>query len=177
LPPAFLNGDPAVWAHFERLNAEELRDEHLAGTPIPADLSEEERAQIPDPPVGAEDLVGPRALSKLPGRSDEAARSARAVGDWRTHDRLRRAEVLLDRIPKLRESVEDAQAIKELEVAMRQDLPSAAREKLSFELGDLLKKMWETQRACRHWKDHACRYPAKKFDGQVQAARTEREGR
>ena len=95
------------------------------------------------------------------------------AADWRVHDRLRRASVLLERIPKLRAAGDDAEAIKELEVGMRQDLPAAAREKLSYELGDLLSKAWQTDRACRHWKDHAWRYPAGKFDEQVQAARAD----
>lgn len=93
--------------------------------------------------------------------------------DWRTHDRLRRAALLLERIPKLRAEGNDLAAVKELEAAMHQDLPSAAREKLSYELGDLLTQLWETERACRQWKDHAWRYPAGKYDDQVQQARAE----
>lgn len=136
---------------------------------------------VPPPPPAEKDRAQPApdpAPAPAPEIEEDEVGSPRAPpadpsADWRTHDRLRRAAVLLERIPKLRDSGEDAQAIKELEVAMRQDLPSAAREKLSFELGDLLTKSWETQRACRHWKDHAWRYPAGKFDEQVQTARTE----
>lgn len=94
-----------------------------------------------------------------------------ASADWRTHDRLRRAATLLERIPRLIAEGRDGQAIKELEVAMKQDLPAAAREKLSFQLGQLLTQAWATERACRHWKDHVWRYPAGKYEESVQAAR------
>ena len=130
--------------------------------PVPPPPPEEPDRVPPTPaPAVEEDEVPP-----LPAPPDPAT-------DWRTHDRLRRAALLLERIPKLRAEGDDAQAIRELEVAMRQDLPSAAREKLSYELGDLLTQAWATERACHHWKDHAWRYPAGKYDEQVQQARAE----
>jgi hypothetical protein len=130
---------------------------------------------VPPPPPVEEDRV-PEAAAPVIDEDEIVPAPAPPQdpsADWRTHDRLRRASVLLERIPKLRAAGEDAQALKELDAAMRQDLPAAARERLSFELGELLTKAWETERACRHWKDHAWRYPAGKFDEQVQAARAE----
>ena len=128
--------------------------------PPPPPVEEDRVPPVPLPAIEEDDVV------TLPAEPDPSA-------DWRIHDRLRRAAVLLERIPKLRASGEDAQAMKELDAAMRQDLPAAAREKLSFELGDLLTNERATDRACRHWKDHSWRYPAGKFDEQVQAARVE----
>jgi hypothetical protein len=126
---------------------------------------------VPPPPPAEEDRVPPTPIEEddpvnLPASPGPSA-------DWRTHDRLRRAAVLLERIPRLRAQGEEAQAIQELEVAMHKDLPAAAREKLSYELGDLLTNARAADRACRHWKDHVWRYPAGKFDEQVQAARVE----
>src|SRR6185436_5692980 len=87
------------------------------------------------------------------------------AADWSAHDRLLRAHTLLERIPRLRAAGKFAQAAQELEVAMRQDLPATARERLSFELIDLLANdLWDTAKACRYAKDHAWRYPAGRYD-------------
>lgn len=92
--------------------------------------------------------------------------------DWSAHDRLLRAHTLLERIPKLRKLGADAEAAAELEDAMKQDLPAAARERLSYELVDLYSKdLWDTVKGCRQAKDHRWRYPAGRYDGAVQAAR------
>lgn len=129
--------------------------------PPPAPPKEEDRVP-PVPQVIEEDG------SALPPPPEASA-------DWRTHDRLLRAQVLLERIPKLREEGRVDQALAELEAAMGQDLPAAARERLSFFLGQILTERWATPRACRHWKEHQWRYPAGKYDDEVHAARRELE--
>ena len=126
--------------------------------PPPAPPKEEDR--VPPLPSLDEDL------SSLP--------PPEASADWRTHDRLLRAQVLLERIPKLRDEGKNDQAIRELDAAMALDLPAAARERLSFFLGQLLTESW-SKRACRHWKEHQWRYPAGKYDEEVHAARRELE--
>jgi hypothetical protein len=94
--------------------------------------------------------------------------------DWSAHDRLLRAHSLLERIPKLRAMGAEGQAAVELEEAMKQDLPAAARERLSWELIDIYANdLWDTVKGCRQAKDHLWRYPAGRYDAEVQAARRE----
>jgi hypothetical protein len=103
------------------------------------------------------------ALSPLP-----AAPDAGPGADWSAHDRLLRAHTLLERIPKLREEGRLKEAVAELEAAMKQDLPAPARERLSFELIDILaNELWDNARACRCAKDHAWRYPAGRYEDEV----------
>ncbi len=94
--------------------------------------------------------------------------------DWTAHDRLLRAHTLLERIPMLRAQGRAEQAVSELEVAMTQDLPATARERLSFELVDLLANdVWNVEAACRYAKDHAWRYPAGRYDNEIVRMREE----
>jgi hypothetical protein len=92
--------------------------------------------------------------------------------DWSAHDRLLRAHSLLERVPKLRADGAFHQAAVELEAAMKQDLPAAARERLSWELVDLYANdLWDAVKACRQAKDHLWRYPAGRYDAEVQGVR------
>jgi hypothetical protein len=94
--------------------------------------------------------------------------------DWSAHDRLLRAHTLLERIPKLRAQGRFVQAADELESAMKQDLPAPARERLSFELIDILaNELWDNPRACRFVKDHAWRYPAGRYEDEIVRIREE----
>jgi hypothetical protein len=103
------------------------------------------------------------ALAPLPAVPDSGT-----PADWSAHDRLLRAHTLLERIPKLRAEGHFAQAVTELEVAMKQDLPASARERLSFELIDILaNELWDKARACRCVRDHAWRYPAGRYDDEI----------
>lgn len=96
------------------------------------------------------------------------------AADWTAHDRLLRAHTLLERIPKLRARGKFAQAAAELQAAMKQDLPAAARERLSFELIDILaNELWDNPRACVYVKDHAWRYPAGRYDDEIVRIREE----
>jgi hypothetical protein len=109
------------------------------------------------------------ALAPLPSTPD-----AGTPADWSAHDRLLRAHTLLERIPKLRAESHFKQAVDELEVAMRQDLPSTARERLSFELIDILaNELWDNARACRQVRDHAWRYPAGRYEDEIVRIREE----
>lgn len=147
----------------------------LPPAPPPTPAGEEERGSPLAPQNPAEDRISPRAVLGAVDDQPLAPAPLKPIpgADWSTHDRLRRAALLLERIPKLRSQGKDAQAIAELEVAMKQDLPMAARERLSFDLGELLSWDEKPDRACRHWKDHTWRYPAGKYDEQVKASQRE----
>lgn len=120
------------------------------------------------PPAEKDDSFAepePDALAPLPA-------PAPAGSDWSAHDRLLRAHTLLERIPKLREAGKHAQAAVELELAMKQDLPATARERLSWELVDVYaSELWDTAKGCRQVKDHLWRYPAGRYDDEVRAAK------
>src|SRR5205823_1856261 len=90
----------------------------------------------PPPPKDESFKAGPDddLLAPLPPRPALDAGAA----DWTIHDRLLRAHTLLEQIPTLRARGKFAQAAAELQLAMKQDLPAAARERLSFELIDIL---------------------------------------
>ncbi len=125
--------------------------------PVPVEPAKDKSFDTPE-----EDALAPLPPSPPPAGGT----------DWSAHDRLLRAHTLLERIPKLRRMGADAQAAAELEDAMKQDLPAAARERLSYELVDLYSKdLWDTVKGCRQAKDHLWRYPAGRYDGAVQAAR------
>jgi hypothetical protein len=110
------------------------------------------------------------ALAPLPPPPAADAGAA----DWSAHDRLLRAHTLLERIPKLRAQGKFQQAATELQVAMRQDLPAAARERLSFELIDILaNELWDNARACAYAKDHVWRYPAGRYEDELVRIREE----
>ncbi len=144
----------------------ELKPGQSVAWPLPPVAPSSEQPTPTEPKQTDESFTEPEAdaLQPLPQQPQS---------DWSAHDRLLRAHMLLERIPKLREAGKHAQAAAELEVAMKQDLPATARERLSWELVDVYSSdLWDTVKGCRRAKDHLWRYPAGRFDDEVRAART-----
>ena len=138
----------------------ELKPGQSVAWPLPPPAPVDAAAKDESFAAPEDDALGPLPVPQPPGT------------DWSAHDRLLRAHTLLERIPRLREAGHDAQAAAELELAMKLDLPAAARERLSWELVDVYStELWDTAKGCRQAKDHLWRYPAGRFDGEVRAAR------
>lgn len=129
---------------------------------------------VPESPKADDSFVDEPKDEVLPPLPPQAVRPPDAGADWSAHDRLLRAHTLLERIPRLREAGAHAQAATELEAAMKQDLPAAARERLSSELIDIYSgDLWDTVKGCRQVKEHRWRYPAGRYDAEVEKARRE----
>jgi len=63
----------------------------------------------------------------------------------------------------------DAAAL--LERTLAGELPAASRERLSYELGDILTYQLATpQRACRHWHEHRARFAKGRYTDEIEAA-------
>jgi transmembrane sensor len=80
-------------------------------------------------------------------------------------------ETLLDRIAVLRSRGRYQEAAAALGTALRGNLAPATRERLSYELGSILThQLGDPRRACDHWRDHARRFGAGRYDREVRQA-------
>ena len=84
---------------------------------------------------------------------------------------FRDPEDLLQQVDVLRSRGLFAEAARYLKHGLTTDLSPATRERFSYELGSILTwRLNEPAAACAHWREHARRYPAGRYQTEVQQA-------
>lgn len=101
----------------------------------------------PLPPVDAQSLV------------------PRSEDDWSVHDRLMRARVVLEEVPRLREDGKGRQALFRIRNALAHDLPATTREQLvAWEAEILETDLDQPVEACRTWREYMWLFPGGRFE-------------
>jgi hypothetical protein len=124
-------------------------------------------------PAPASTAALPPPAGPVSARVDPAARAgvseataARAVGE------TGEAEALVDRIAELRAAGRYGELAGELRLATAHARRRLTRERLSFELGEVLSfHLPDGARACAHWADHLRAFPAGHYADEVSEAR------
>lgn len=89
----------------------------------------------------------------------------RSADDWSVHDRLLRARVVLEEVPRLREAGKSRQALFRIRNALTHDLPSTTREQLvSWEAEILEDDLDQPTEACRTWREYMWLFPGGRFE-------------
>lgn len=172
---------------------EELAPGQSLRWPLPAPLAEVTRpapAPGPAPMIQAPAPAPPAPLAVPPPSA--SAREPSAVAST-TPQRTRPAPVasaapvpapaqvkppldverLIEEVSLLRRRGQFAEAAGRLESALREPLPPATTERLSYELGSIL--TWQVKdrdRACEVWKAHGSAHPNGRYAGEVKRAQT-----
>jgi hypothetical protein len=125
-------------------------------------------------PLPPEDApTPPRAPAPVAVRRDQAVRAA--VGGAiaaRAGDDDASAEAVVDRIAALRAAGRYGELADELRLATARARRPVTRERLSFELGEVLSfHLADGARACAHWADHLRAFPAGHYADEVSDAR------
>ena len=126
-----------------------------------------------EPPMASPDLAAPAAVDAgvaVPPPAlavpDDAPPSApKAEDDWSVHDRLLRARVVLEEVPKLREAGKGRQALFRIRDALAHDLPQTTREQLfAWEAEILEDDLDQSDAACRQWREYMWLFPGGRFE-------------
>ncbi len=111
----------------------------------------------------AGDLLAPPPAAPNPPEPDVAR--PQAEGDWSVHDRLLRARVVLEEVPKLRAEGKGRQALFRIRNALAHDLPATTREQLSAWEAEILEDdLDQPEAACRQWREHLWLFPGGRFE-------------
>ena len=120
----------------------------------------------PPPPAVSEADAGDllAAPAAAPVTEPDVARP-QAEGDWSVHDRLLRARVVLEEVPKLRAEGKGRQALFRIRNALAHDLPGTTREQLSAWEAEILEDdLDQPEAACRQWREHLWLFPGGRFE-------------
>ncbi|MFT3837995.1 MAG: FecR domain-containing protein [Myxococcaceae bacterium] len=122
----------------------------------------------PEPPMvePQADLETDAGVSPSPlPPSDSQTVVPKSADDWSVHDRLLRARVVLEEVPRLREAGKSRQALFRIRNALAHDLPSTTREQLvTWEAEILEDDLDQPTEACRTWREYMWLFPGGRFE-------------
>jgi transmembrane sensor len=134
--------------------------------PLPAPAAPAPAAQAAPPPPPVLPAVTVRARPAAPAPAHEAAPPSVAPAPAPAP-----VNAVLERVATLRSRARFAEAVDDLVAALGREYPTAARERLSFELGSLLTyQIGDAARACAHWRAHARSFGHQRYDREIEQA-------